>query len=207
MYSGRADVNIDDAHPVYRKRQLIPMVEREVRATPDLTRTGFGGFAPGRTPSLTEGPIGPYGILLCYELTFPHLAREARRAGAAVIVTLSNDAWFGATSAPYQHFAHATLRAVENRMTVVRAANTGISGIVDPRGRVVVRTEPFVEDWAVGRIERSDRVPAAVHLAPLVGPGSWVLLLGLLAASGRTAPVRPSSSSFVPSESALPAKP
>ena len=61
------------------------------------------------------------------------------------LVTLSNDAWFGRTAAPNQHFAHATLRAVENRVTVVRAANTGVSGIVDPLGRVVTRTEPFME--------------------------------------------------------------
>ncbi|MGE0160287.1 MAG: apolipoprotein N-acyltransferase [Gemmatimonadales bacterium] len=187
------------ARSVYRKRQLIPMVERDLRATPDLTRTAFGGFTPGRTGALTKGPLGPYGILLCYELTFPELAREARSAGAAVLVTLSNDAWFGATSAPYQHFAHAILRAVENRMAVVRAANSGISGVVDPRGRVVVRTEPFVETWATGRIERSEIVPLAVHLAPLVGPGSLVLLLGLLAGSVQANRVRPAPSSSAPS--------
>jgi apolipoprotein N-acyltransferase len=186
-----------DARAVYRKRQLIPMVERELRATPDLTRTGFGGFTPGRSVSLAAGPIGRYGVLLCYELTFPALAREAREAGAEVLVTLSNDAWFGATSAPYQHFAHATLRAVENRITVVRAANTGISGIVDPRGHVVVHTEPFVETWAVGRIERSGVVPPAVHLGPLVGPGSLALLLALLVATGRGR-IRPVLSSSAP---------
>jgi len=189
-----------ETRAVYRKRQLIPMVERELRATPDLIRTGFGGFTPGRSVSLADGPIGRYGILLCYELTFPDLAREARAAGADVLVTLSNDAWFGATSAPYQHFAHAMLRAVENRVTVVRAANTGISGIVDPRGRVVVRTDPFVETWAVGRIERSGVVPLAVHLGPLIGPGSLALLVGLLVATARGRRVRPALSSSAPWE-------
>jgi apolipoprotein N-acyltransferase len=188
-----------DLRAVYHKRQLIPMVERELRATPDLTRTGFGGFAPGRSATVASGSIGWYGVLLCYELTFPDLAREARQAGAAVIVTLSNDAWFGATSAPYQHFAHATLRAVENRVTVVRAANTGISGIVDPRGRVVVRTDPFVETWAVGRVERSGVVPLAVRLGPWMGPGSLALLLALLLATGRRR-IRPAPSSSAPWE-------
>jgi apolipoprotein N-acyltransferase len=175
------------------------MVERVLRATPDLTRTGFGGFAPGRSTAVTPGPIGPYTVLLCYELTFSHWAREAREAGADVLVTLSNDAWFGRTAAPHQHFAHATLRAVENRVTVVRAANTGISGVVDPLGRVVVRTDPFVETWAVGRVERSAVVPLAVHLGPLVGPGSLVLLLAMLTASGRRRP-KPAPSSSAPSE-------
>jgi apolipoprotein N-acyltransferase len=187
-----------DARPVYRKRQLVPMVERELRATPDLTRTGFGGFTPGRSVSLAAGPSGWYGVLLCYELTFPDLAREARKAGADMIVTLSNDAWFGATSAPYQHFAHATLRAVENRVTVVRAANTGISGVIDPRGRTVVHTQPFVETWAVGRIERSHVIPLAVHLGPLAGPGSLALLFGLLVATARGRRVRPAPSSSAP---------
>jgi apolipoprotein N-acyltransferase len=175
------------------------MVEQELRATPDLTRTGFGGFTPGGSVSLADGPNGWYGVLLCYELTFPDLAREARKAGADVIMTLSNDAWFGATSAPYQHFAHATLRAVENRVTVVRAANTGISGIVDPRGLVVTRTDPFVETWAVGRIERSATVPLAVHIGPLAGPGSLALLLVLIALTSRH-PVRPAPSSSAPWE-------
>jgi apolipoprotein N-acyltransferase len=188
-----------ETRAVYRKRQLIPMVEQELRATPDLTRTGFGGFTPGGSVSLADGPNGWYGVLLCYELTFPDLAREARKAGADVIMTLSNDAWFGATSAPYQHFAHATLRAVENRVTVVRAANTGISGIVDPRGLVVTRTDPFVETWAVGRIERSATVPLAVHIGPLAGPGSLALLLVLIALTSRH-PVRPAPSSSAPWE-------
>jgi apolipoprotein N-acyltransferase len=197
-YAG-ANTDGGETRSIYRKRQLIPMVEQEVRATPDLTRTGFGGFTPGRSVSLAAAPIGGYGILLCYELTFPDLAREARRSGAAVIVTLSNDAWFGATSAPYQHFAHATLRAVENRVTVVRAANTGISGIVDPRGRVIVHTDPFVETWAVGQIERTEVVPLAVRIGPWVGPGSLALLLALLVTSARRR-VRPASSSSAPWE-------
>ena len=91
-------------------------------------------------------------------------------------MTLSNDAWFGRTAAPHQHFAHATLRAVENRVTVIRAANTGVSGIVDPLGRIVTRTEPFVEAYAAGRVQRAGAVPLAVHIGGMVGP----VLLGLL---------------------------
>lgn len=169
-----------DLSSVYRKRQLVPTVERRVGV--DLSRTSWGGFIPGRGVGIVDSPIGRYGVLLCYELTFAELAREARRNGAAVLVTLSNDAWFGHTSAPHQHFAHAVLRAVENRAPVVRAANTGVSGIVDPLGRVVTQTEPFVETYAVGQIFGSSVIPPAVYLAAYVGPLALGLLLTLLLA-------------------------
>jgi apolipoprotein N-acyltransferase len=81
------------------------------------------------------------GILICYEIIFPGLARQAVNAGAQVLLTLTNDAWFGKTAAPHQHFAEAVLRAVESGRWVVRAANTGISGIIAPSGDVLARTE------------------------------------------------------------------
>jgi apolipoprotein N-acyltransferase len=165
---------------VHRKQKLIPMVEWVPGAALDLSRTGFGGFTPGRAMHVADSPIGVYGTLLCYELTFADMARTLRRAGAEILVTLSNDAWFGGTAAPYQHFAHATLRAVENRVTVVRSANTGISGIVDPLGRVVASTPPSVETYASGRVQRSSVVPPAVRVGGMVGPLAFGLLIALL---------------------------
>ena len=165
---------------VHRKQKLIPMIEWVPGGALDLSRTGFGGFTPGRATHVADSPIGRYGTLLCYELTFADMSRTLRRSGAEVLVTLSNDAWFGRTAAPYQHFAHATLRAVENRVTVVRAANTGVSGIVDPLGRVLTRTEPFVATYASGQIQRSGVVPLAVHIGGMVGPVALGLLVILL---------------------------
>ena len=165
---------------VHRKQKLIPMIEWVPGAVLDLSRTGFGGFTPGYTTDVADSSIGRYGTLLCYELTFADMSRTLRRDGADVLVTLSNDAWFGRTAAPHQHFAHATLRAVENRVTVVRAANTGVSGIVDPLGRVVTKTEPFVATYAAGRIQRSSGVPPAVHIGGMVGPVALGLLVILL---------------------------
>jgi len=168
---------------VHRKQKLIPMIEWVPGAALDLSRTGFGGFTPGHALHVADSPMGRFGTLLCYELTFADMSRALRRAGAEVLVTLSNDAWFGRTAAPHQHFAHAVLRAVENRVTVVRAANTGVSGIVDPLGRVVTRTEPFVATYATGRVQRSSVVPLAVHVGGFVGPmalGSLVILLLLV---------------------------
>jgi apolipoprotein N-acyltransferase len=186
---------------VHRKQKLIPMIEWVPGAALDLTRTGFGGFTPGHIIQTADSPIGRYGTLLCYELTFADMSRTLRRAGAEVLVTLSNDAWFGPTAAPHQHFAHAVLRAVENRVTVIRAANTGVSGIVDPLGRVVTKTEPFVETYAVGRVQRSSVVPLAVHIGGFVGPmalGSLVILLLLVRVPRTTGRLyrRPSTSAM-----------
>lgn len=73
---------------------------------------------------------------ICYEIIFPQLV-AAGTVGADLIINLTNDAWFGDTPGPYQHFRQAQIRAVETGRTLVRAANTGISGIVDPRGRII----------------------------------------------------------------------
>jgi apolipoprotein N-acyltransferase len=165
---------------VHRKQKLIPMVEWIPSTRLNVSQTRLGGFSPGRHARVSDSPIGAFGTLLCYELTFADMARRLRQAGAEVLVTLSNDAWSGHTAAPYQHFAHASLRAVENRVSVIRAANTGVSGIVDPLGRVVTRTHPFVETYASGRIQRSSIIPLAVQLGEFVGPLCLGLLLALM---------------------------
>jgi apolipoprotein N-acyltransferase len=82
-------------------------------------------------------------VLICYEGIFPGLSRELVERGADFLVNITNDAWFGNTSAPHQHLAMVTLRAVENRVPIVRAANTGISAIVDVDGRIRWQTDLF----------------------------------------------------------------
>ena len=79
--------------------------------------------------------IGKIGMLICYEGVFPSITNDTVRRGAEVLVNITNDAWFGRSSAPYQHFACYVFRAVETDRYVLRAANTGISAIIDPRGR------------------------------------------------------------------------
>ncbi|MCP3940145.1 MAG: apolipoprotein N-acyltransferase [Desulfobacteraceae bacterium] len=83
------------------------------------------------------------GVLICFEILFPSLSRDFVKNGADILTTMTNDAWFGRTSAARQHFSFAVLRAVENRRSVVRAANTGISGFIDPCGRVLEETSLF----------------------------------------------------------------
>ena len=80
---------------------------------------------------------------ICYEIVYPDLVRQFVRGGSELLTTITNDAWFGPTSAPYQHFAQASMRAIENGRYLVRSANTGISGIVDPYGRVLEQSAVY----------------------------------------------------------------
>jgi len=137
----------------YHKIRLVPFGEY-VPLEPLLTLGGtfagklvdrVGRFTPG--DELTLGEVDGYrvGALICYEAIFPDLSRGLAEGGADLLVNLTNDAWYGRTSAPYQHFAMARMRAIESGRYLVRAANTGISGVVDPRGRVQARTSLFEE--------------------------------------------------------------
>jgi apolipoprotein N-acyltransferase len=91
-------------------------------------------------------------INICFEVVFPQLSREFCNRGATLLATITNDAWFGRTAAPYQHFAMSVMRAIENRRYLVRAANTGISGFVDPYGRILQKTDIFVQTATTGEI-------------------------------------------------------
>ena len=108
------------------------------------------------------GGVPPFGMAICYEIVFPdHVRRQAMR-GAEFLATITNDAWFGDTFAPRQHFSMARMRAVENRRYLVRAANTGISGIVDPWGRVLAISQLDEEAMLTATIfPRNDVTPYA----------------------------------------------
>jgi apolipoprotein N-acyltransferase len=89
---------------------------------------------------------------ICYEVVYPHLIRDGVLQGAELLTTITNDAWYGETSAPWQHFDLATMRAIEQGRYLARAANTGISGIVDPYGRVTLRTNLFETVAPMGEV-------------------------------------------------------
>lgn len=90
------------------------------------------------------------GVLICFEILFPSISSKFVKNGADILTTITNDAWFGQSSAAMQHFSIAVFRAVENRRTLARAANTGVSGFIDPKGKIIKTTSLF-KDTAVTR--------------------------------------------------------
>ncbi|AJE03732.1 apolipoprotein N-acyltransferase [Geobacter pickeringii] len=124
--------------------KLLPFVNKLV--------AGIGDFSPGaRIASLKTGK-GEIGILVCFEGIFPELSRAYVRAGSRLLVNITNDAWFGRSSAPYQHLSMTVFRAVENRVPLVRAANTGITSIIDGKGHVRGMTPLFTEAVLNGEV-------------------------------------------------------
>ncbi len=106
-----------------------------------------GDFTPGTVGSPLETGQIKAGVLICYESIFPEIGRRWVENGANVLVNLTNDAWYGKSSAPYQSWAMTVLRSVETRRSLVRSANTGVSGVIDPLGRIRSESELFIQ-WS-----------------------------------------------------------
>jgi apolipoprotein N-acyltransferase len=104
-----------------------------------------GDFDSGKEGQILAWGDEKIGVLICFEAIFPGLARSMVNNGAQLLVNITNDAWFGRSSAPYQHLSMVVFRAVENHLAVARAANTGISAFVDPVGRLLDQTPLFEE--------------------------------------------------------------
>jgi apolipoprotein N-acyltransferase len=102
-----------------------------------------GDFHSGKKGQTIQWGKHVIGSQICYEIIFPNLARAMTQNNAELLINITNDAWYGRSSAPYQHFSMAKFRAVENRRSLIRAANTGISGFIDPSGKVIGSTELF----------------------------------------------------------------
>jgi apolipoprotein N-acyltransferase len=114
---------------------------------------GIGDFSTGDGYFPLSAADRKIGVLICYEGILPFAARMYKKESAEILVNITNDAWFGSTSAPYQHLSMTIFRAVETRLYLVRAANTGISAIVDPRGQIVAKTNIFQKDALKGKVK------------------------------------------------------
>jgi apolipoprotein N-acyltransferase len=129
------------AHPSYRKVHLVPFGEYvplpKIFFFVRQISSEIGAFSAASEPALLKS--GPFviGVGVCYEILYPSLARREVADGANLLATISNDSWYGRAGAQEQHFAGAVLRSVENSRYLMRAAITGISGIVDARGRIL----------------------------------------------------------------------
>lgn len=131
----------------YRKMRLVPFGEfvpfkRLLFFVGPLVES-VSDFSPGTEPVVFDLDGRRLSVSVCYESVYPWISRAFVDRGSQLLATITNDAWFGRSSAAYQHFDQGAIRAVEEGRYVVRAANTGFSGVVDPYGRVVARTKLF----------------------------------------------------------------
>jgi apolipoprotein N-acyltransferase len=125
---------------IYSKSHLVPFGEYIPfqKYIPISTITNFSGFERGQGPTTIKIKNFPsFSPLICYEIIFPYTATNTKETRPDYILTITNDAWYGPSNGPHQHFAQARFRAIEQGLPVVRSANTGISGMIDPYGRVV----------------------------------------------------------------------
>jgi apolipoprotein N-acyltransferase len=138
----------------YDKAHLVPFGEyvpfKKWLPFLDKMVEGVGDFNPGKEGRTIKWGDYRLGVQICYEIIFPHLSRAMIKNHASLLVNITNDAWYGRSSAPKQHFSMTVFRAVENRRSIIRSANTGISGFIDPSGRVIAAT-PLFKDATITR--------------------------------------------------------
>lgn len=183
----RPDVGLE--REAYSKRFLVPFVERIPFIDPAWFESivgdmqYFGGLGKGEGLQTFEAGGARFGVLICYESIFTQLARDLRREGADFLVNITNDAWYGRepwwarTSALWQHPSHLPMRAIENRVGIARAANTGISMFVDPLGHTHQRTDLFTP--AV----RTEMVYTTSGLTVYARLGDWLATMAAAAAA------------------------
>lgn len=172
------------------KKQLVPFAEW--MPLPGLNRVNFGqgNFTPAESLVVYRQWREPFGVMICFESIFPGLGRDLVRGGARFLVNVTNDQWFGRSAAPWQHLSMAVFRAVENRVGVARAANTGVTCVIEPTGEVRHATPLFEPAVVAARVALHDGPPTLYTRR-----GDWVLgaaaLLALLgAAAGRSGGAR-----------------
>lgn len=178
-----------DTQNRYDKIHLVPFGEfvpfRKILFFIEKMVVMIGDFGRGKVATLFDVAGYKAGVSICYEMIFPDLMRQAVKNGAHFLVNITNDAWFGKSAASYQHMSMGALRAVENRVPIVRAANTGISGTITANGVLQDETELFVEAAKITQI--TPRQGRLTFYSAYGDVFSWLCLLatGLLAVASR----------------------
>lgn len=156
---------------MYHKAHLVPFGEyvpySKILFFARKLTSPVGNFEAGSSSEPLSAGGRKLGVLICYEDVFPEIARAETAAGAGFLVNITNDAWYGRSSAPFQHLAISVFRAVENRRFLVRAANSGVSAVVMPTGEITVESPIFEPALVV--------TPVAVfeELSPYTRLGDW----------------------------------
>lgn len=143
------------AHKYY-KMQLVPFAEKlplsgKMRILNKI-QLGQANFSSGENYTLFDSPKGKFAALVCFEIAFPDQVRKFVQKNPTFLVNITNDSWFGKTVGPYQHASMSVMRAIENRISIARCANSGISMLVDPYGRIIAKTLLFEQVNLIGEI-------------------------------------------------------
>ena len=163
-------------HEKYNKIRLVPFGERIplLSTFPILEKLQFGqaNFEFGTTYPLYKIDDLNFSILICFEGVFPEISRNYAKIGADVLVVITNDAWFKQTVLPHEHANNTKIRAIETRLPLIRAANTGISYIVNPKGRTVIKTDVYekINITSTLKVKESDRKTVFVNFGYLFAP-------------------------------------
>ncbi len=140
----------------YNKMHLVPFSEwvpyPKVFGWLYGIKFGLSDYTPGKNYVLFQSPKGKFPVLICFESVFPDLVRKFVLNGADFLANITNDGWWGKTAGPYQHAQINVFRAIENRISIARCANTGVSLFVDPYGRITRKTKIYVHDILTGKI-------------------------------------------------------
>lgn len=176
----------------YDKIHLVPFGEyipwRHLLFFLDKIVEGIGDFRRGESYTVMAVPQGRFAVSICFEAIFPELVRHFGRHGAQFLVNITNDAWFGHSPASYQHLSMVVFRAVENRLPIVRAANTGISAVIEPTGHLAQQTDLFVRTWIKERISPAQRpLTFYTRWGDVFAYSCWVVTAIVLGWGGRRA--------------------
>ncbi|OIO37392.1 MAG: apolipoprotein N-acyltransferase [Candidatus Omnitrophica bacterium CG1_02_49_10] len=173
----------------YDKAHLVPFgeylpFERILGFVRGFSSRPIGDFEGGDEYTVFESGSRRFGVLICFEDIFPGLVRNFTRANPDFMVNITNDAWFMRSSAPYQHAQASVLRAVENRVSFVRSANTGLSCFIDPKGRITEAVskdekEIFVDGFRTAEVPAGPRTSFYRRHGDIFAIGSMFLALAL----------------------------
>jgi apolipoprotein N-acyltransferase len=166
---------------MYHKVHLVPLGEyvplKNVLGFLDKVVPAIGDFVPGKTHKLMTFKEKPYGVTICYEDLFPEISRSFVLQGADFLTNMTNDAWYNDSSAQWQHLRFSQFRAIENRRSMLRSTNTGLSAIIDPVGRIRAQLPPFQEGVLVQKIPIGGPTSIYTRFGDVLWLGIFVLLL------------------------------
>ena len=169
---------------IYHKVKLVPFAEYVPLSGyfPSLNDLNFGqgNFTAGNEFTLFQFDKFSFSNLICYESSLPNIVRKFVLKGAEFINIQANDGWLGKTSGPYQHFEIAKMRAIENRRPIVRSANTGISGIILPSGKILEKKTLGEMSVFKGNVALSNKITFYTKFGNILG--KWISLIFILSA-------------------------